>query len=39
MKECSVEKIAQELGISRQAVNQAKNRALEKIRNSITEGS
>lgn len=32
---CSIEEIAQRLDISRQAVNQAKNRALNKIRNAL----
>lgn len=39
IEEYSVEEIARNLGISRQAVNQAKKRALERIRNSITEDS
>lgn len=39
VEEYSVEEVAQILGISRQAVNQAKRRALTKIRNSITDNS
>ena len=35
--EYSIEEIAQQLSISRQAVNQAKNRALNKIRKALEE--
>mgnify|MGYP004487357779 FL=1 len=35
--ECSIEEIAQQLSICRQAVNQTKNRALNKIRKALQE--